>query len=92
MRWTASVRSWLFFVYTKSDIEIVGSISSVSNDHIPLPGLSENVWNATLYYEKHGFGARIATRYRSKVFKQLAALVRTLCARTIVGYVSWTLT
>ena len=54
------------YSYTKSDIEIVGSISSVSNDHIPLPGLSENVWNATLYYEKHGFGARIATRYRSE--------------------------
>jgi TonB-dependent receptor len=54
------------YSYTKSDIEIVGSVSSVSNDHIPLPGLSENVWNATLYYEKYGFGARIATRYRSE--------------------------
>ena len=24
------------------------------------------MWNATLYYEKYGFGARIATRYRSE--------------------------
>jgi len=54
------------YSYTKSDIEIVGAVSSVSNDHIPLPGLSQDVWNATLYYEKYGFGARIATRYRSE--------------------------
>jgi TonB-dependent receptor len=54
------------YSYTQSDIEISGSVSSVSNDSIPLPGLSEDVWNATLYYEKYGFGARIATRYRSE--------------------------
>ena len=34
--------------------------------NIPLPGLSDNVWNATLYYEKHGFSARVAGRYRSE--------------------------
>jgi TonB-dependent receptor len=33
---------------------------------IPLPGLSKTVWNATFYYEKEGFSARIATRARSK--------------------------
>lgn len=54
------------YSYTDSDIEIEGSISSVANQNIPLPGLSEDVWNATLYYEKYGFGARIATRYRSE--------------------------
>src|SRR5690606_21474690 len=54
------------YAYTDSDIEIQGSISSVASDNIPLPGLSEDVWNATLYYEKYGFGARIATRYRSE--------------------------
>jgi len=54
------------YSYTDSDIEIEGSISSVSSNNIPLPGLSQDVWNATLYYEKYGFGARIATRYRSE--------------------------
>lgn len=34
--------------------------------NIPLPGLSKTVWSATLYYEKSGFSARIATRARSK--------------------------
>lgn len=33
---------------------------------IPLPGLSETVWNATLYYENAGFSARVATRARSE--------------------------
>jgi len=54
------------YSYTESDIEIQGSISSVASNSIPLPGLSKDVWNATLYYEKYGFGARIATRYRSE--------------------------
>jgi TonB-dependent receptor len=56
----------LSYSYTDSDITIPGSVSSVADDHIPLPGLSQDVWNATLYYEKYGFGARIATRYRSE--------------------------
>jgi TonB-dependent receptor len=34
--------------------------------NIPLPGLSKNVWNATVYYERSGFSARVATRARSK--------------------------
>jgi TonB-dependent receptor len=54
------------YSYTESDIEVRGSVSSVANDHITLPGLSQDVWNATLYFEKYGFGARIATRYRSE--------------------------
>ena len=30
-----------------------------------LPGLSEDVWNLTLFYERGGFGARVNQRYRS---------------------------
>ena len=56
----------LSYSYTESDIAISGTVSAVAIDNIPLPGLSEDVWNATLYYEKHGFGARVATRYRSE--------------------------
>jgi TonB-dependent receptor len=60
------------YSYTQSEIEIAGSISSVASETIPLPGLSEDVWNATLYYENHGFGARIATRYRSEYIGEVA--------------------
>ncbi|HWN06035.1 MAG TPA: TonB-dependent receptor [Steroidobacteraceae bacterium] len=56
----------LSYSFTESDIAIPGSISSVATPSIPLPGLSEDVWNATLYYEKYGFSARVATRYRSE--------------------------
>lgn len=34
----------------------------------PLPGLSTLSANGTLYYEKHGFSARISKRYRDKFF------------------------
>jgi iron complex outermembrane receptor protein len=60
------------YSYTDSDIEIQGAISSVATQNIPLPGLSQDVWNATLYYEKYGFGARIATRYRSEYIGEVA--------------------
>ena len=56
----------LSYSYTDSDIAIQGSVSSVSIDNISLPGLSEDVWNLTLYYENYGFAARINTRYRSE--------------------------
>ncbi|WOE75520.1 TonB-dependent receptor [Alterisphingorhabdus coralli] len=32
---------------------------------LPLPGLSEHVFNPTLYYEKSGFGGRVGMRHRS---------------------------
>ena len=54
------------YSYTDSDIAIEGSVSSVPITSIPLPGLSQDVWNLTLYYEKYGFAARINTRYRSE--------------------------
>jgi len=62
----------LSYSYTDSDIAIQGSVGQVANESIPLPGLSEDVWNATLYYEKYGFGARIATRYRSEYIGEVA--------------------
>jgi len=65
-QWLDGFGAIFSYAYTKSDIEIEGEINRAQSDSIPLPGLSENVWNATLYYEKHGFGARIATRYRSE--------------------------
>ncbi|PCJ44385.1 MAG: TonB-dependent receptor [Alphaproteobacteria bacterium] len=41
---------------------------------IDLPGLSKTVVNATLYYEKHGFEARISGRYRSDFVGQVSGL------------------
>jgi iron complex outermembrane receptor protein len=38
---------------------------NISTSSISLPGLSKQVAGLTLYFEKWGFGARVATRYRS---------------------------
>ena len=73
------------YAYTDSDIEIEGSINSVQKDNIPLPGLSENVWNGTLYYENHGFGARIATRYRSEYVGEVSNFANERALRYVEG-------
>lgn len=39
---------------------------------MPLPGLSRRVASLTLYYEKNGFSARVADRYRSDFVGQVA--------------------
>ncbi|NRB24666.1 TonB-dependent receptor [Shewanella sp.] len=46
----------------------------------PLPGLSKNVYSATVYYEYNGFSARISTRYRDRYIGELPnfAAERTL--------------
>lgn len=50
---------------TESSITIPGTVAGISSSNVTLPGLSKTVWQATFYYEKHGFSARIATHYRS---------------------------
>ena len=49
--------------YTKSGIDIKQINSTIGK--IELPGLSRNVSNLTLYYEKAGFSTRISGRHRS---------------------------
>jgi TonB-dependent receptor len=51
---------------TDSSIKVQGQVSGgPSSTNITLPGLSKTVASATIYYEKHGFAARVASRYRS---------------------------
>jgi iron complex outermembrane receptor protein len=45
---------------TDSEIEPISGVT------IPVPGLSENVINSTIYYEKAGFQARVSNRFRSE--------------------------
>ena len=45
--------------YTDSNIKPDGNAAT------PLPGLSEDVANLTLYYENYGFMGRVSARYRS---------------------------
>ena len=52
---------------------------------IPLPGLSETVWNATLYYERYGFSARVATRARSEYIGEITNFANDRAFRYIEG-------
>jgi iron complex outermembrane receptor protein len=47
--------------YTKSGIKPWGPTSGTA----PIAGLSEKVAQITVYYEQHGFSARLSNRYRS---------------------------
>lgn len=53
--------------FNDSDITIVdpNSANSVGSGPINLPGLSEEVYNLTAYYERNGFEARVNMRKRS---------------------------
>lgn len=50
---------------TESGIAIPGQVAGLPSQNITLPGLSKTVWQATVYYERGGFSARLATTYRS---------------------------
>jgi len=48
--------------YTKSGIQPWGPTSGTA----PIAGLSEKVYQATVYYERFGWSARVSNRYRSE--------------------------
>jgi iron complex outermembrane recepter protein len=48
------------------------SVDSVATANIPLPGLSEQVTNYAVYFEKWGFSARLAARKRSDFVGEVA--------------------
>ncbi|WP_334178245.1 TonB-dependent receptor [Pseudoxanthomonas sp.] len=79
--------------YTESSIDPDGPDQGSSTD--TFPGLSKIVANATLYYEKHGFSARVSQRYRDKYRGEYSSLFGqrvyryTLSERTVdlqLGY------
>lgn len=58
--------------YTESSIDPDGPGQGSSTD--TFPGLSKIVANATLYYEKHGFSARVSQRYRDRYRGEYSSL------------------
>ena len=55
----------------------------------PVPGLSETVANLTVYYESHGFQARVSDRYRSDYLGEVAGFgngrtLRSVAAENVV--------
>jgi iron complex outermembrane receptor protein len=55
--------------YTYSNIKLGSNTTPIT-----LPGLSDLVVNGEVYYEKHGFQARVSYRYRSAFLGEVAGL------------------
>jgi iron complex outermembrane recepter protein len=80
----------LSYSYTDSGITIVdppgNNINGGNNlGEIPLPGLSKSVWNATLYFERAGFSARVATRARSKYIGEVTNFANDRSLKYVKG-------
>ena len=80
----------LSYSYTESGIVIQDPpgnnfITGNGLGEIPLPGLSENVWNATLFYENAGFSARVATRARSKYIGEVTNFANDRALKYVQG-------
>ncbi|MEL4428937.1 TonB-dependent receptor [Shewanella mangrovisoli] len=76
------------YSYSDSEVEFTTDLSG-SNLTIPLPGLSENVLNTTLFYTLDGFDTRVSMRYRSGYVSEQVAVESQLAffdAETIVDY------
>jgi TonB-dependent receptor len=67
---------YLNYSYTDSNISVSENDNLIGA--IQLPGLSKHVGNATLYYSKAGFEARVAYRYRSSYATELGDTDRIL--------------
>lgn len=72
--------------YSYTDSEVTETADS---DPIPLPGLSNDVVNASVYYEDYGFQARVSARYRSDFLGEVSGLslardMRFVASETIV--------
>ncbi|MEH3038438.1 MAG: TonB-dependent receptor [Sphingomonas adhaesiva] len=68
--------TYLNYSYTDSNISVTENDNAIGA--IQLPGLSKHVANATLYYSKAGFEARVAFRYRSNYATELGDTDRIL--------------
>ncbi len=69
--------------YTKSGIDIQQINETIGK--IALPGLSKNVTNLTLYYEKSGFSTRISQRRRSDYVGEIGNFAGDRQLRYVVG-------
>jgi iron complex outermembrane receptor protein len=65
---------------TKSSLVFAGN-----SDPITVPGLSDWVGNATLYYQHNGFEARVSDSYRSSFLGEVSGISASRIEQTIKG-------
>ena len=73
--------------FNDSDITVLApeNSSSVGNDPITLPGLSDRVYNFTAYFERDGFEARVSQRRRSDFIGEIGNFSAERVLRYVVG-------
>ena len=73
--------------FTDSSIRIRDpeSASSVGSGDITLPGLSDEVYNLTAYFERGGFEARVSQRKRSDFIGEIGNFAGNRTLRYVVG-------
>ncbi len=60
------------YSYTESETEITGGAILGQDAIQPLPGLSENVWSTTVFYDYDNFSAHVNMRYRDDFIQRIA--------------------
>jgi phosphoribosylformimino-5-aminoimidazole carboxamide ribotide isomerase len=58
------------YSYTQSETQVGGG--TFYNDNLPLPGLSENVWSTTAFWDVGNFSSHVNVRYRDDFIQNLA--------------------
>ena len=69
---------------TNSSITIQDPSSNIGSN-LPLPGMSKNVSNLTVYYEKDGFSSRISQRQRSDFVGEITGFGAARTLRYVKG-------
>ena len=59
------------YSYTESETEISSGSIIGGTTNLPLPGLSENVWSATIFWDYEGFSAHVNARYRDEYIQKI---------------------
>lgn len=59
------------------------SVNPGGTGEVSVPGLSKKVINSTIYYEKHGFSARISNRYRGDFVGEVPDYTNSLQTRNV---------
>jgi len=59
------------------------AINPKGTGNVPVPGLSKEIFNTTVYYEKHGFSARISNRHRADFVGEVPNYTNALDNRNV---------
>lgn len=59
------------YSFTESETQVAGGAILGGDATLPLPGLSENVWSATVFWDIGDFSAHVNTRYRDEFIQRI---------------------